>query len=78
MIKEQRESYESEAQEAKWCTKLEGLVWGMEGRMKLGNLEFKPMGAGQPLWGEGRGSSFSVGLVCLSEAKRIWAGVEQD
>lgn len=49
-----------------------------KGLMKLGNLGFKPMGAGQPLWGEGQGSSFSVGLVCLSEARRSWAGVEED
>lgn len=33
-------------------------IRGSEGPMKLGNLGFQPMGAGQPLWGAGWGVLF--------------------
>lgn len=43
------------------------------GPMKQGNLGSKSMGAGRPL-----GSSFSVGPMYLTKARRIWVGAEQD
>lgn len=36
-----------------------------EGQMKLYNLGFKPMGAGQPLWGEGQEFFFCRSCVSL-------------